>query len=199
MPAPVLILYHSRHGSVQLLAEKIAVGVQSTGAEAWLRCVAPLQPGATAGDPSLASHSPTNHPLVSKAELVQAGAIAIGSPVRFGQMSAEMKFFWEQTSDLWLQGALIDKPAGVFTSSSSMHGGQEANLLGMMLPLLHHGMVLLGQPYDAPALHQTQSGGTPYGPTHVAGHGQSTQLSNHETILCLEFGKRLARFAGKLQ
>lgn len=194
MSAQVLILYHSRHGSVQLLAEKIAVGVQSAGAEALLRTVAPINP-ATVADLA--------HPIVSKAELRSAAAIAIGSPVRFGQMSAEMKIFWEQTSDLWLQGALIDKPAGVFTASSSMHGGQEANLLGMMLPLLHHGMVLLGQPYDAPALHQTQSGGTPYGPTHVAmhgnGHAVTAQLTSHEAILCLEFGKRLARFARKLQ
>ncbi|MFC0050023.1 NAD(P)H:quinone oxidoreductase [Rheinheimera tilapiae] len=194
MPAQVLILYHSRHGSVQLLAEKIAIGVQSAGAEALLRTVAAITPNPV--------HSPA-HPVVSKAELIQANAIAIGSPVRFGQMSVEMKYFWEQTTDLWLQGALIDKPAGVFTASSSMHGGQEANLLGMMLPLLHHGMVLLGQPYDAPALHQTQSGGTPYGPTHVSTHAgsqqQGPQLSNHESILCLEFGKRLARFAGKLQ
>ncbi len=194
MPAQVLILYHSRHGSVQLLAEKIAIGVQSAGAEALLRTVAAITPNAA---PSPA------HPVVSKAELMQANAIAIGSPVRFGQMSVEMKHFWEQTTDLWLQGALIDKPAGVFTASSSMHGGQEANLLGMMLPLLHHGMVLLGQPYDAPALHQTQSGGTPYGPTHVSTHAgsqqQGPQLSQHESILCLEFGKRLARFAGKLQ
>lgn len=190
MSAQVLILYHSRHGSVQLLAEKIAIGVQSAGAEAILRTVAPITPNAT--------QSPA-HPLVSKAELLQADALAIGSPVRFGQMSVEMKYFWEQTTDLWLQGALIDKPAGVFTASSSMHGGQEANLLGMMLPLLHHGMVLLGQPYDAPALHQTQSGGTPYGPSHVSGHSGSQQLSQHETNLCLEFGKRLARFAGKLQ
>lgn len=188
MPAKVLILYHSRHGSVQLLAEKIAVGVQSAGAEAMLRCVAPWS-----------ADTPLAHPVVTKAELVQANALAIGSPVRFGQMSSEMKQFWEQTSDLWLQGALIDKPAGVFTSSSSMHGGQEANLLGMMLPLLHHGMVLLGQPYDAPALHQTQSGGTPYGPTQVTGHGTATGLTAHEHTLCLEFGKRLARFAGKLQ
>lgn len=188
MPVQVLILYHSRHGSVRTLAEKIAVGVQSAGAEALLRTVAPLSPGHVAA-----------HPEVSKAELVQADAIAIGSPVRFGQMSAEMKFFWEQTSDLWLQGALIDKPAGVFTSSSSMHGGQEANLLGMMLPLLHHGMVILGQPYDAPALHQTTSGGTPYGPTQVTGLHGSVALSPHEANLCIEFGKRLARFARKLQ
>ncbi len=189
MAARVLILYHSRHGSVQMLAEKIAVGVQSAGAEALVRTVAALAPSDIA----------QAHPVVDKAELVNADAMAIGSPVRFGQMSAEMKYFWEQTTDLWLQGALIDKPAGVFTASSSMHGGQEANLLGMMLPLLHHGMVLLGQPYDAPALHQTQSGGTPYGPTHVSTAQGSGLLSAHETTLCLEFGKRLARFARKLQ
>lgn len=188
MSAMVLILYHSRHGSVQQLAEKIAIGVQSAGAEVMLRCVAPWQ---------VSDSLP--HPIATKDDLVKANAIAVGSPVRFGQMSSEMKFFWEQTSDLWLQGALIDKPAGVFTSSSSMHGGQEANLLGMMLPLLHHGMVLLGQPYDAPALHQTQSGGTPYGPTQVTGHHRQQMLSAHEATLCVEFGKRLAHFARKLQ
>lgn len=188
MTVKVLVLYHSRHGSVRQLAEKIAVGVQSTGAEALLRSV-PGLPGCQV-QPA--------HPVVEKSDLRAAGALAVGSPVRFGQMSAEMKWFWEQTTDLWLQGTLIDKPAGVFTSSSSMHGGQEANLLGMMLPLLHHGMLLAGQPYDAPALHNTQSGGTPYGPTHVSGLSGNTNLTHDEHNLCLLFGKRLAQLARKL-
>ena len=189
MTAKVLVLYHSRHGSVQQLAEKIAVGVQSVGAEAVLRTV-PELPG---------SRLQPAHLQVERTDLLTADALAIGSPVRFGQMSVEMKLFWVQTTDLWLHRTLIDKPAGVFTASSSMHGGQEANLLGMMLPLLHHGMLLVGQPYDAPALHNTRSGGTPYGPTHVSGHTGDTHLSHDEHQLCLLFGKRLAQVARKLK
>lgn len=183
----VLILYFSRHGSVAALAEKIAVGVAAAGATAMIRTV-----------PGFSNDYPLQHPLVQKDELINADALALGSPVRFGLMAAEMKAFWDNTSDLWLKGQLIDKPAGVFTSSSSMHGGNEATLLGMMLPLLHHGMVLMGIPYEEPALHQTQSGGTPYGPTHVSGSMASTHLSSHEQQLALSFGKRLATIAGKL-
>jgi NAD(P)H dehydrogenase (quinone) len=183
----VLILYYSRHGSVATLAEKIAVGVAATGATAMIRTVPDFS----------ADHQP-RHPLIQKEELIQADALALGSPVRFGLMAAEMKAFWDNTSDLWLKGQLIDKPAGVFTSSSSMHGGNEATLLGMMLPLLHHGMVLMGIPYEEPALHQTQTGGTPYGPTHVSGSNATSMLSVHEQQLALSFGKRLATIAGKL-
>ena len=183
----VLILYYSRHGSVAALAEKIAVGVAATGATAMIRTV-----------PDFNSDYSAPHPRIQKDELIQADALALGSPVRFGLMAAEMKAFWDNTSDLWLKGQLIDKPAGVFTSSSSMHGGNEATLLGMMLPLLHHGMMLLGIPYEEPALHQTQTGGTPYGPTHVSGSTATTQLSAHEQQLAISFGKRLATIAGKL-
>lgn len=183
----VLILYFSRHGSVAALAEKIAVGVAATGATALIRTV-----------PGFSTEQTARHPLIQKHELVEADALALGSPVRFGLMAAEMKAFWDQTSDLWLKGQLIDKPAGVFTSSSSMHGGNEATLLGMMLPLLHHGMVLMGIPYEEPALHQTQTGGTPYGPTHVSGSNATTLLSAHEQQLAISFGKRLATIAGKL-
>ncbi|MFN6970562.1 MAG: NAD(P)H:quinone oxidoreductase [Rheinheimera sp.] len=184
----VLILYYSRHGSVAALAEKIAVGVAAVGATPIIRTV-----------PDFSSGHEARHPLVDKHELINADALALGSPVRFGLMAAEMKAFWDQTSDLWLKGQLIDKPAGVFTSSSSMHGGNEATLLGMMLPLLHHGMVLMGIPYEEPALHQTQTGGTPYGPTHVSGSSATTLLSTHEQQLAISFGKRLATFAGKLR
>ena len=183
----VLILYYSRHGSVAALAEKIAVGVAAAGATAMIRTVAGFN-----------SEHPPRHPIVQKDELIHADALALGSPVRFGLMAAEMKAFWDNTSDIWLKGQLIDKPAGVFTSSSSMHGGNEATLLGMMLPLFHHGMVLLGIPYEEPALHQTQSGGTPYGPTHVSGSAATTVLSAHEQQLAISFGKRLATIAGKL-
>lgn len=190
MPVTVLVLYHSRHGSVAALAEKIAVGIEACGATALLRTV----PALTA----VQSTTP-QHPVFTQDELLKADALAIGSPVRFGVMSAEMKAFWDNTSALWLKGALIDKPAGVFTSSSSMHGGNEATLLGMMLPLLHHGMLLVGAPYDQPALHQTQSGGTPYGPSHVTGPEHSSVLTAHEQQLAVQFGKRLALVAGKLQ
>lgn len=188
----VLVLYHSRHGSVRALAEKIAIGVNAAGGSALIRTVASF-----ANDSAQAMAQPF-HPVVSMTELISADALAMGSPVRFGQMSAEMKAFWDQTTSVWLKGQLIDKPAGVFTSSSTQHGGNEATLLGMMLPLLHHGMIIVGQPFDAPELHQTQTGGTPYGPSHVTGPQDTHQLSLHEQQLAIAFGKRLAQIAGKL-
>ena len=188
----VLVLYHSRHGSVRALAEKIAIGVNAAGGSALIRTVASF-----ANDNAHAMAQPF-HPVVSMTELISADALALGSPVRFGQMSAEMKAFWDQTTSVWLKGQLIDKPAGVFTSSSTQHGGNEATLLGMMLPLLHHGMIIVGQPFDAPELHQTQTGGTPYGPSHVTGPQDTHQLSLHEQQLAIAFGKRLAQIAGKL-
>jgi len=184
----VLVLYHSRHGSVAQLAAKIAIGAESAGATVVLRTV-----------PSLDNRPTGEHPTLCRQDLLAADAIAFGCPVRFGQMSAELKHFWEQTSDLWLQGALIDKVGGVFTASASMHGGQEANLLGMMLPLLHHGMLIAGQPYDAAELMRTHSGGTPYGPSHVSGLTQDPTLSPDEHRLCIIFGKRLATLAAKLR
>ena len=188
----VLVLYHSRHGSVRALAEKIAIGVAAAGAVAMIRTVANLTTQPQHAEEQL------NHPVVTLAELIDADALALGSPVRFGQMSAEMKAFWDQTTAVWLKGQLIDKPAGVFTSSSTQHGGNEATLLGMMLPLLHHGMIIVGQPFDAPELHQTQTGGTPYGPSHVTGLADNKHLSIHEQQLAIAFGKRLAQIAGKL-
>ncbi len=188
----VLVLYHSRHGSVRALAEKIAIGVAAAGAVAMIRTVANLTTQPQHAEEQL------NHPVVTLAELIDADALALGSPVRFGQMSAEMKAFWDQTTAVWLKGQLIDKPAGVFTSSSTQHGGNEATLLGMMLPLLHHGMIIVGQPFDAPELHQTQTGGTPYGPSHVTGLADNKHLSIHEQQLAIAFGKRLAHIAGKL-
>lgn len=198
MTPTVLIIYHSRHGSVAQLAAKIAIGAQSAGATVLLRTVAPLD-GPSAGGHSAGDQGTSAHPQVCRQDLLDAQAIAFGCPVRFGQMSAELKHFWDQTTDLWLQGALIDKVGGVFTASASLHGGQEANLLGMMLPLLHHGMLLAGQPYDAPELMQTRSGGTPYGPSHVSGTTQDAQLTPDEHRLCLAFGKRLATLAAKLR
>ena len=190
--ATVLVLYHSRHGSVRTLAEKIAIGVNAAGATAIIRTVAEFSDGSRD-----VTEAPA-HPVVTMSELIAADALAVGSPVRFGQMSAQMKAFWDQTTSVWLKGQLIDKPAGVFTSSSTQHGGNEATLLGMMLPLLHHGMIIVGQPFDAPELHQTTTGGTPYGPSHVTGASEQRQLSPHEHQLAIAFGKRLAQIAGKL-
>lgn len=188
MTATVLILYYSRHGGVAALADKIAIGVQHGAAEAKIRCIPPLD----------SSHS-SRHPLVTEAELVNCDGLAFGSPVRFGNMVADAKAFWDSTTSLWLRGDLIDKPAGVFTSSGSMHGGNEATLLTMSLPLLHHGMLLCGIPYSEPELHQTQSGGTPYGPTHVSGHHADSKLSVAEQRLAIAFGKRLAGLSKQLK
>jgi NAD(P)H dehydrogenase (quinone) len=129
---------------------------------------------------------------VTEQDLLNADGFAFGSPVRFGNMAAPLKAFWDNTSSLWLKGALMDKPAGVFTSSGSMHGGNEANLLSMMLPLLHHGMLVIGLPYLEPELHHTQTGGTPYGPSHVSGLSGESTLSKDEHHLAIQFGKRLA-------
>ena len=188
MTATVLILYYSRHGGVAALADKIAIGVQHGAAEAKIRCIPPLD----------SSHN-SRHPLVTEVELISCDGLAFGSPVRFGNMVADAKAFWDSTTSLWLRGDLIDKPAGVFTSSGSMHGGNEATLLTMSLPLLHHGMLLCGIPYSEPELHQTQSGGTPYGPTHVSGHHADSKLSVAEQRLAIAFGKRLAGLSKQLK
>jgi NAD(P)H dehydrogenase (quinone) len=188
MSTKVLVLYYSRHGSVAALAEKIAHGVLQAGAEVWLRSI-----------PGFNDREPARHPPVTLAELTACDGLAFGSPVRFGNMAAEAKAFWDSTTACWLKGELINKAAGVFTSSGSLHGGNEANLLSMMLPLLHHGMVLMGIPYSEPELHKTQSGGTPYGPSHVSGLQQDNQLSVDEQRLALAFGKRLASLSASLK
>lgn len=172
----IVVLYYSRHGSTQALARQIARGVESVeGCQALLRTVAELDGTTSNSDPYL-----------SLDELKQCDGLAFGSPVWFGNMAAPLKHFWDQTTPLWLSGALIDKPACVFTSSSTLHGGQETTQQSMMLPLLHHGMLILGIPYSEPALHTTQSGGTPYGASHV--HQQKT-LSSEETELARQLGK----------
>ncbi|PSU32193.1 NAD(P)H:quinone oxidoreductase [Photobacterium lutimaris] len=189
----ILVLYYSRHGSTRQLARQIARGIeQVAGCEAELRTVADinadgqLQPDAS-GDPQ-----------VTKTDLQQCAGLALGSPVRFGNMAAPLKHFIDSTSAEWLSGSLIGKPACVFTASSSMHGGQETTLQSMMLPLLHHGMLIVGLPYSEPALHTTSTGGTPYGPSHL-NHEQCRQLSPEEGELAQACGKRLAEVACKLQ
>ena len=193
--APILIAYYSTHGSTQLLAEMIAQGVESQGVEAMLRQVPRVSDNLDSTSAAVPLSGP---PYVTVDDLALCSGLALGSPTRFGNMAASVKYFLDQTSAQWLSGALIDKPACVFTSSSSMHGGQESTLLSMQIPLLHHGMVLCGLPYSQAELHTTQTGGTPYGVTHVALNGQ-TQLSASEKSLALAQGARLARLAIALQ
>ena len=189
MSAKILVLYYSRNGSVQKLAEQIAVGIESEGAEALIRTVPHLH----------GSNDASTHALVTLQDLKTCDGLALGSPTRFGNMAAAMKAFWETTSVEWISGSLIDKPASVFTSSSSLHGGNEATLLSMMVPLLHHGMMILGSPYSNPELQTTQTGGTPYGPSHIAGSTNNIQLTKEELALCRSCGKRLAIAASKLK
>ena len=179
----ILVLFHSSHGSVRAMANEIADAAEALGANVLLRTF---------------ERREAHDIVVSKDDLIACNALAFGTPTRFGMMAAQAKQFWETTSDIWLKGQLIDKPACVFTSSSSMHGGQESTLLSMQIPLLHHGMVLCGIPYSQAALHSTQSGGTPYGATHVA-HNNNTQLSADELQLAIAQGARLARLAIALQ
>ena len=189
---PILVLYYSKHGSTKKIADAIAHGVAAQGLDAIVRTVAELDDGGASFVPT--ENAPS---VVTHDELKNCSGLALGSPTRFGNMAAPMKYFLDSTSSLWLKGALINKPACVFTSTSSMHGGQESTLLSMMLPLLHHGMVLCGLPYSEPELHTTISGGTPYGVTHVS-HNQQTDLSDDERALCIAQGKRLAIMAEAL-
>lgn len=188
----LLVLYYSRTGAVQRLALEIARGIEQTGSEARLRTVPPVSAGF---DHTPAAIPDTGAPYCSKQDLADCAGLALGSPTRFGNMAAPLKYFLDSTSDLWMQGSLIDKPAGVFTASSSQHGGQESTLLSMLVPLLHHGMVITGIPYSESALMQTQTGGTPYGASHVAGINNNQTLSDDEITLARALGKRLAMAA----
>ncbi len=192
----VLVLYYSRHGATAEMARLIARGVESIqGVEAVIRTVPEISTNCKATEPPVPDNGA---PYVSLDELKQANGLALGSPTRFGNMAAPLKYFLEQTSGHWLSGSLVGKPAGVFTSTSSLHGGQEATLLSMMIPLLHHGMIITGLPYTESDLLTTQTGGTPYGASHVAGADNSNPLSEEEKTLCKALGKRLAELANKL-
>ena len=192
----VLILYYSRHGATVGMAQHVARGVESvTGCEAVLRTVPEISEVCEAVADSVPAQGA---PYVSLDDLKTCDALALGSPGRFGNMAAPLKYFLEKTSSLWLSGSLVGKPAGVFTSTSSLHGGQESTLLSMMLPLLHHGMLITGLPYAEADLISTQSGGTPYGPTHVSGSDSARPLTDEEKRLCFALGKRLAQLAHKL-
>ncbi len=194
MTAPyILVLYYSRNGSVAKLAQQVARGVsQVDGIEARLRTVPPVSTTCEAVDAAVPDEGA---PYASIEDLEGCAGLALGSPTRFGNMAAPMKYFLDGTSSLWLSGALVNKPASVFSSTSSMHGGQETTLVSMMLPLIHHGMLLLGLPYTEPALSNTEQGGTPYGATHVAGLSGDKPLTPEEIELAKAQGARLARVA----
>jgi NAD(P)H dehydrogenase (quinone) len=192
--ATVLVLYYSRGGRTAALARQAALGVESAGAVARLRTVPPVT-AATPGDlPAVPADGP---PYAELADLADADGLLLGSPTRFGNMAAPLKHFLDTTSELWVSGRLKDKPAGVFTSSSSAHGGQESTLLSMQLPLLHHGMLIVGVPYTEPALFDTRTGGSPYGATHVA-TSWNTSLSTEESTVARVLGSRVARIAQAL-
>lgn len=193
---PVLILYYSRHGTTRKLAELIAQGVESvSGCEARLRTVPAISPVTVATEPDIPAHGA---PYVELSDLQECAALALGSPTRFGNMAAPLKYFIDSTSTHWLSGALAGKPACVFTSTGSLHGGQEATLLSMMLPLLHHGMLLLGLPYTHPQLMTTASGGTPYGASHWSGASGNLPISDDTRALTIALGQRLAQTALRL-
>ena len=191
-PAPyVLVLYYSRNGHVKMLAEQIALGIESTGMEARLRTVPAVS---TVCETSESDIPDTGHIYCTDDDLANCSGLLLGSPTRFGNMAASLKYFIDSTAGLWMNGAMINKPAGVFTSTSSMHGGQESTLLTMMLPLLHQGMVIAGLPYSEPELTSTKTGGTPYGATHV----EAENLSVEEVQLSQAQGKRIALLATAL-
>jgi len=193
----LLVLYYSRHGATHQLAEFIAEGIESvSGANAILRTV----PSVSANTQAVESEIPqSGPPYADYTDLANCDGLALGSPTRFGNMAAAMKYFLDGSSAQWLQGTLTGKPACVFTSSSSMHGGQESTLLTMMIPLFHHGMLLMGLPYSLPELHHTTSGGTPYGVSHVAGSDNQFAISKEERILALAQGQQLAKYAQLLK
>jgi len=192
----ILVLYYSQKGSVEALARAIAHGIDSVpGAEAVIRTVPRVSAICEASEPTIPD---SGAPYVTLQDLAECSGLALGSPVRFGNMAAPMKYFWDGTVTSWLSGELIGKPAAVFTSSGSMHGGNESTLLSMMLPLFHHGMLLLGLPYSEVALSETQSGGTPYGASHIAGTNGNSTLTADEISLGKSLGKRLAETACQL-
>jgi NAD(P)H dehydrogenase (quinone) len=193
----ILVLYYSRTGSVAQLAQYIARGISAVnGMEARIRTVPPVSTTCESTDKPIPD---SGAPYATLDDLRFCSGLALGSPTRFGNMASPMKYFLDSTSSLWLAGDLVDKPACVFSSSSSMHGGQETTLTSMMLPLLHHGMLMIGLPYTELALNTTQTGGTPYGVTHVAGVNNDQPLSQDEITLAKKLGERLAKIASKME
>ena len=195
--AEILILYYSVGGSVRRMAEFIAEGAERVpGAMARLRTVPKV---ATVTQTAAPAIPPEGAPYCELKDLESCAGLALGSPTRFGNMAAPLKHFLDGTGPLWLKGTLAGKPACVFTSTASMHGGQETTLVSMMLPLLHHGMLIVGLPYTQPELNATRAGGTPYGPSHFAGLADDQPVADAERALCIAQGKRLAEIALKLK
>lgn len=187
----ILVLYYSRNGHVKMLAEQIAEGIESAAVEAHLRTVPAVSPVSEANAPEIPDAGDI---YCSQADIANCSGLLLGSPTRFGNMAAPLKYFLDSTSSLWINGSLINKPAGVFTSTSTLHGGQESTLLSMMIPLLHQGMVLAGVPYSESALTATTSGGSPYGASHI----ESDTLSPEEKKICQAQGQRIAELAIRL-
>ena len=195
MQSYILVLYYSKYGSTKQMAHLIANGIEAAGMPVKIRTVPQLATVVTEAQPSVPAEGELYCTLD---DLAHCSGLALGSTTRFGNMASEMKYFWDQTTSLWLNGALHGKPACVFTASGSMHGGQESTLLTMLPPLFHHGMLILGLPNSIAALSNTKTGGTPYGASHVSGPRHDQELSQDEKILCEAMGKRLAEVALKL-
>jgi len=187
--AEILVLYYSRHGATAGMAQQIALGIEEGGCSARVRTVPNISTVTEATESDIPE---SGAPYATLDDMQQCIALAVGSPTRFGNMAAELKYFFDSSSPLWLSGEMVNKPAAVFTSTSSLHGGQESTLLSMMLPLLHHGMQLIGIPYTETTLLKTQTGGTPYGASHTSGLEGHLPLSGDEKTLCKALGKRLA-------
>ncbi|MFT0212893.1 NAD(P)H:quinone oxidoreductase [Pseudomonas sp. F1_0610] len=197
MTAPyILVLYYSRNGATAEMAKHIARGVEQTGMEARIRTVPSVSTDCEAVAPEIPAEGAI---YATYDDLKHCAGLALGSPTRFGNMAAAMKYFLDGSLNLWLTGELVGKPAGVFTSTGSLHGGQESTLLSMMIPLMHQGMLICGLPYSEPELGSTQSGGTPYGPSHYAGSDGKRPVDQNELALCHALGKRLALIAQKLE
>lgn len=195
--AEILVLYYSRYGAVAEMARRVARAIEEVpDMQARLRTVPPVSTVCEAVEDSIPSDGP---PYATVDDLRDCAGLALGSPTRFGNMAAPLKYFLDTTSSLWLGGALVGKPAAVFTSTASLHGGQETTLLSMMLPLFHHGMLVMGLPYTEPDLITTTTGGTPYGASHLAGANNKQPLSEAEIRLCRALGKRLAGTAADLE
>ena len=191
----ILVLFHSVHGNTLEMAREVARGVESADdCQARLRSVPPVSAD---GDP-MREREDDGPARVSREDLVECDGLALGSPTRFGNMAAALKYFLDGTGGEWFSGTLVGKPAGVFTSTATLHGGQEATLLSMMVPLLHHGMLIVGLPYTLPELGRTKSGGTPYGPSHLAGSDSDRALDDDERRLCQALGRRLGEIAARV-
>lgn len=193
----ILVLYYSRDGSVADMAKQISRGIESvSGCQARVRTVPPVSSVCEATEDAIPADGP---PYVSLSDLQECGGLILGSPGYFGNMASPLKYFLETTTPAWLSGELVNKPAACFTSTGSIHGGQESTLLSMMLPLFHHGMLIVGLPYSNPALNETRSGGTPYGASHFAGLDGKQPVTDEEISLCKQLGQRVAETALALQ